>query len=99
MFGYGRKTRLSDVIDGNSNTIMISESTGSTNWGEGGRATIRAFTAAPYLNGPDGIGSPTGRDVNMVFGNGHVRSINSEIDPNVLKAISTIAGGEIVNDF
>jgi prepilin-type N-terminal cleavage/methylation domain-containing protein/prepilin-type processing-associated H-X9-DG protein len=37
--------------------------------------------------------------ISFLFGDGHVRSINSGIDVNVLVALSTIAGGEVIPDF
>jgi len=99
VFGYNRFTRLRDITDGTSNTVMITESTDVTNWGEGGRATIRAFTKQPYLNGPDGVGSPRPGPVNFLFADGAVRGISEKVDPKIIEAISTIAGGEIVGEF
>jgi len=96
-FAYDRTTRMRDVRDGTSNTIMISEASGDHGpWASGGRATVRAFTQRPYLNGPDGIGGTRPNGSNMVFGDGSVRFISSEIDPKVLEGLSTIRGGEVV---
>ncbi|MCA9053500.1 MAG: DUF1559 domain-containing protein, partial [Planctomycetaceae bacterium] len=100
VFGYDRRTKFADIRDGTSNTIMFSEATGEYGgWMQGGRATVRPFTQQPYINGPDGIGGPFNGGANMGFADGAVRFINSDIDPSVLEAITTINGGEAVGDF
>jgi len=99
MFGYHRSTRAEDITDGMSNTIMIAESTDVVPWAEGGHATIRPFTKQPYLNGPDGIGSPNPPEVQMGFADGSVRSINSKIAPEIIEALTTIHGGEANDKF
>ncbi len=100
VFGYDRKTRIADITDGTSNTIIVAESTGSTGpWGQGGTSTIRAFTKQPYINGPDGIGGPFHGGCNMAMADGSVRFVSENIDPKVVEALSTIQGGEVVNDF
>jgi prepilin-type N-terminal cleavage/methylation domain-containing protein len=38
-------------------------------------------------------------NIPFLFGDGHVRLITSSIDQNVFIALSTIAGGEVINDF
>ena len=70
-------------------------------WAAGGPSTIRAFTAKPYINGPDGIGGPWngGAGCNMLMGDGSVRFISKSIDPGVMEALSTISGGEVIGDF
>lgn len=99
MFGYNRATRIADVTDGLSNTVMISEASGDFGpWGAGGRSSIRAFTREPYINGPDRIGGPYG-GANMALGDGSVRFINPNIDPRVMEALSTIRGGEVIPEF
>lgn len=98
-FGYNRFTRLRDITDGTSNTIAVAESTEVSPWGQGGKATVRPFTQKPYLNGPDGIGSVSGKGTQFGFADGSVRTISDSVDPKVIEAITTIAGGEVVNDF
>ena len=100
MFGYDRRTRFRDVLDGLSNTIMTSEASDEFGgWIQGGRATIRPFRQQPYINGPDGIGGPSPGGCNMGLGDGSVRFISQNIDPSVLEALTTIRGGEALGDF
>jgi len=98
VFGYDRVARIRDILDGTSNTIMTSEASENFGpWGQGGKATVRAFTKKPYINGPDGIGGPwSSAGCNMGFADGSVHFISEEIDPEVLEALTTISGGEVV---
>jgi prepilin-type N-terminal cleavage/methylation domain-containing protein/prepilin-type processing-associated H-X9-DG protein len=41
----------------------------------------------------------TGGNMNWLFGDGHVRTTPATIDNNVLAALATIAGGEVIPDF
>lgn len=100
VFGYNRKTGFRDITDGTSNTVMVAESSGFTGpWGQGGASTIRAFTQQPYINGPDDIGGPYRGGCHMLLSDGSVRFVSENIDPSVVEALSTIQGGEVVNDF
>ncbi len=100
VFGYNRKTRFADIHDGTSNTVMVAESTGFTGpWGQGGASTIRAFTQQPYINGPDGIGGPYRGGCHMLLSDGSVRFVSENIDGKTIEALSTIQGGEALNDF
>ncbi len=96
VFAYGRKTRIADIHDGTSNTAMFSEASSDFGpWGAGGRATIRALTQKPYINGPDGIGSSFPGGCNVGMCDGSVRFVSENIDPAVMEAIVTIRGGEV----
>ena len=101
MFGNNRKTRFRDVLDGTSNTVMVSAvQTGVGPWAQSGRSTIRSLTAEPVINGPDGFGSTSPEGCMMGLADGSVRFISENIDPSILKAMFTIRGGErIPNDF
>ncbi len=100
VFGYNRKTRLKDMLDGPSNTVMISEASKDYGaWSAGGTATIRSLTKKPYINGPDGIGGPFPGGCNMLMGDGSVRFISQNIDPKTMEGLITIRGGEVVNGF
>lgn len=100
VFGYNRKTRIQDITDGTSNTVMISEGSKDFGaWGEGGNATIRSLTKKPYINGPDGIGGPFPGGCHMLMGDGSVRFVSQAIDANTMEALTTIHGGEVVGNF
>ena len=97
VFGYDRATALRDLRDGTSNTLMygsVHENVGP--WAQGGRATVRAFTQRPYIDGPDGFGGHAG-GTNFLAADGSVHFISENIDPAVLEAMATASGGEIVD--
>ncbi len=100
IFGVNRKTSIRDIKDGTSNTVMISEATAEFGpWIAGGRATMRSFTKQPYINGPDGIGGPSPGGCNVAMGDGSIRFLSENVDPEVVEAMSTINGREAVFGF
>jgi prepilin-type processing-associated H-X9-DG protein len=98
-FAYDKPRSFRDITDGLSNSAAVAESATSLPWGQGGVATIRALTEKPYINGPDGIGGVSPGGANILMGDGSVRFISDKIDPKTMEAITTISGGEAVNDF
>ena len=95
MFGYDRKTRFRDVRDGLSNTMMVSEALKKRgSWAAGGDPTIRALTKAPYVNGPDGLGSTSVGGMHVLMGDGSVHFMSENVDKGIMEALSTIRGGE-----
>ncbi|MEO2018552.1 MAG: DUF1559 domain-containing protein, partial [Fuerstiella sp.] len=100
IFGVNRQTRMRDVTDGTSNTLMTSEASGDYGpWMAGSNATMRSLTKQPYINGPDGIGGPYTGGCNMGLADGSVRFLSENIDPKVLEALATMAGGEVIGQF
>ena len=100
IFAINRKTKISDIIDGTSNTMMTSEASGKIGpWMSGGTATIRPFTKKPYINGPDGIGGPYRGGVNVGLADGSVRFISENIDPTILERLSTMADLQTIPNF
>ncbi len=98
IFGYDRATKMRDILDGTSNTVMVSDGVGKERgpWAQGGKSTIRALTTKPYVNGPDGIGSPHTGGFHVLLADGSVRFVSQNIDQDVLEALATRAGGEVV---
>jgi hypothetical protein len=110
LFGYDRCADLRAVKDGASNTLLILESARDNGpWSRGGPATVRGLDTAdqPYV----GVGRPFGGThfaENTMFGrgksvgcqgamaDGSIRFLPDGIDPKVLEALVTAAGGEPV---
>ncbi|QDT56371.1 hypothetical protein Pan44_44250 [Caulifigura coniformis] len=99
IFAYDKPRTFREVTDGLSNTAMVAETNRPAPWAQGGPGTIRPLTTEPYINGPDGIGGVSVGGANIGMGDGSVRFVSDKIDPRVMEAISTIAGGEPVDDF
>jgi hypothetical protein len=105
VFGHDRSTKISDITDGLSNTLLVIETANAPgHWAFGGFATVRAFDPAdaPYL----GPGRPFGglhdstfpvrtwRFCNVAMADGAVRAITTDTAPEVLEALATVGGKE-----
>lgn len=100
VFGNNRVTRFRDILDGLSNTLMITDSSKpAASFMEGGNSTIRGFSQKPYINGPDKIGSPHTGGLQVLLADGSVRFVSENIDATLLEALATKAGGEVLNEF
>jgi hypothetical protein len=88
---------ISDITDGTSNTAYGGEAAGNFKaWGD------PANTRDPVAGinaGPDGFGGPFVGGASMVLMDGSVRFIANDVDPAVLKALSTPNGGEQMPPF
>ena len=97
IFAYDRTTRIRDIRDGTSNTMMVSEANKDLgSWAAGGKATIRPLTTKPYINGKDGLGGGSPHGCHVLMADGSVRFVSNDVDPSVMEAMATINGGEIV---
>ena len=101
IFGYDRVSKMRDITDGTSNTVMVSDGVGKDRgpWAQGGKSTIRALTSKPYVNGPDGIGSPHAGGFHVLMADGSVRFVSENILPDTLEHLATRAGGENSGEF
>ncbi len=97
VFGYERRTTLADLKDGAANTMVVAESARvGRSWLEGGPATVRGLDTAdlPYIGPGRQFGHVLRSGTNVAFADGSVRWVSARINPRVLEAVSTIAGGE-----
>ena len=90
--GLGRRLSRDEITDGEANTILAGEIAGGfPAWGD----PLNFRDPVQGLGGdPNGFGSAFGNRVNMLFADGSARSLNPNIDPRVLKALSTPDGGD-----
>lgn len=96
-FGYERKIKLEDIKDGSANTLAVMETTSNLGlWTAGGFATVRPLdpAAAPYLGTGRTFGSGHRAVTLAVCADGSVHGLTNSIQPEVLEALATIAGGE-----
>ena len=97
VFSYRNLVAPAQITDGAAQTIaLMGVSSNLGPWAAGGQATVRALTAQPYVNGPDGFGSGQADGMFVGMADGSVRFISKDIDPNVLERLATIHGGEPV---
>jgi len=86
-----RPIRLSDVIDGTSNTIAFVEAARPVVWTA--PDDVSADTSDPF----GGLGSRHPGGVNAALADGSIRFIKSSINPAVLRALITRNGGEVIS--
>jgi prepilin-type N-terminal cleavage/methylation domain-containing protein/prepilin-type processing-associated H-X9-DG protein len=82
--------------DGLSNTILVGEAAG--NYRPWGHPLNLRDPALGLHRSPNGFGGPAREGTNFAFADGSVRLIRNDIDPKVLKALSTPDGGEVISE-
>ncbi len=114
LFGHNTATRLRDVTDGTSNTLAIGERrfdhdpaaelqgtwSGAAPGVEEAPAAILGIADHPPNTGAhveDFASAHTG-GAQFCFADGHVRFISENINEQVMIALGTIQGGEVVNE-
>lgn len=84
-----------EITDGTSNTILAGEvAEGSKPWGH--PANWRD-PALGINRSPNGFGSFSPGGANVLFADGMVKFVKSTVDPKILKALGTPAGGEKIS--
>ena len=95
MLGGDRPRTFSDVTDGTSNTLMAGEV--SARFKAWGNPTNWRDPSLGVNKDPSGFGGPYPGGANFAMVDGSVRFIKNTVDPKVLKALATPAGGEKVS--
>jgi hypothetical protein len=96
-FGCERKIKVEDIKDGAANTLAVMETNSNLGpWTAAGFATVRPLdpATAPYLGTGRPFGSGHRAGTLAVFADGSVHCLTNSIQPEVLEALATIAGGE-----
>ncbi len=99
IFGDDRRVTPADIKDGTSTTMMLTEAENLPGpWFAGGRATVRGLdpTHQPYIGVNRQLGGTHYGGANVLMADGSVKFVSESVDPKILEALSTIAGGEAV---
>ena len=94
IFGNERRTRIDDIRDGASHTLLVlgvRDQLGS--WAAGGQSTMRGISREPYINGPDGFGTGSPDSMQVLLADGRVMTVNAKIDPRILRRMASKADG------
>ena len=94
IFGNDRDVRLMDVADGLTNTLLMAGvQSRHGSWAAGGEATVRGFTAEPYLRGPDGFGTGQDQGMHVLMADGSVRFLAKETSPILIRRLAAMSDG------
>jgi prepilin-type processing-associated H-X9-DG protein len=89
--GGEKPSKLADITDGTSNTLMAVEAGEPVIWTKPEDISFDPKKELPKLGGLFGGG------FNALLCDGSVRTLKKNVDPKTLKALITIAGGEQIN--
>ncbi len=93
LFEDGKDTKIVDVTDGTSNTIMVVEAKEAVPWTKPDDLPFDPAAAPSLL----GAASTHPGGFNALFANGSVRFLKTSISVQTFRALITRAGGEVVN--
>ncbi|QDT34614.1 hypothetical protein [Thalassoglobus polymorphus] len=94
IFSPYRETTIADVLDGTANTMMlVGVQADYGSWARPGPATLRGFTAEPYINGPDGMGTGQPDSMQVLMADGSVRTLSQKTSPIIVRRMAAMADG------
>jgi prepilin-type processing-associated H-X9-DG protein len=99
VFDYVRGSKLQEVTDGTSNTIMVATAAEAVPWTKPDELPFDPEKDMVKLLGAQPGGEAGGNVCNTAFCDGSVRAISRSIDRKTLNALITKAGGEIIQDI
>jgi hypothetical protein len=88
MFEYWKKTKLTDIADGTSNTIMVAEARNDARWPQPFDLPYSADQPLPPLGRADAKGFM------VVMADGSVRFVRKEVTESTLRSAITAAGND-----
>jgi len=90
IFEAGKAHKIREIADGTSNTLMLVEVRGSsTHWAEPRDLDLSQPMALPQGNHPN---------INLAaFADGSVRALSKNVNPTVIRQLSTKSGGETIS--
>ncbi|WP_339744520.1 hypothetical protein [uncultured Rubinisphaera sp.] len=91
IFGWNRVTRTEDVKDGLSNTWLANGITERFSSWANASQSIRAVTAEPYINGPDGFGTGSPERMPILMADGSVREMSVKTAPTIFRRLAAMA--------
>ncbi len=94
MFEKDKPTTLQSITDGTSNTFMVVESSKTVPWTKPEDLPFDPEKPGKVF----GAGSPHPGGFNTAFGDGSVHFIKNSISLDVLRALITRAGGEVISN-
>ncbi len=86
------KVRISSIPDGTSNTILVAEASKAVIWSKPADIVVPAKGKLPKLGGQ------FAKFFNAAFCDGTVKQIKRDFDHDILRAVITPAGGEVIDD-
>jgi hypothetical protein len=89
----GKGTKIAQVTDGTSWTIMVVEAKRPIPWTKPEDIPFDPDGPLPTLGGYQ----PESQGFNAAFGDGSVKFVNETVNPSVLKALLTAQGGEVMS--
>ena len=93
IFGQDRQTRLDQIRDGVSNTMLLAGVQDHLGSWAAGTTSYRPFTREPYIHGPDGFGSGQPDRMLVLMADGSVREVNQQTDPRIVRRMAAMNDG------